>query len=132
MFGVRSRLKLYLNQVRPWASGMWSRGWYASDFESKKVKEDRLNPSAVIFPVPVLNVSSFDRLFLSENQWRLLMNFQHSVSNFNAMLDGLNRTDMKNKEVRFKQIVALHVGCIGRSGTGGLHDSFNMLMNSLK
>ena len=129
--GVNVRLNQYLNQVSPWAKGKYSRGWYQSDFAPKEVKADRLNPAAVIFPVPAMNISSFDRLFLTPNQWRLVMNFQHSVSNFNAMLDALNRTPVKDKETRYKLITALHVGCIGTHGTGGLLDSFNMLKNSL-
>jgi len=136
MFGikrnVRTRLQQYLNQVRPWAVGKWDRGWYSADFLPKEVKMERLNPAAVIFPVPTMPaLSGFDKFFLSDEQWRLVMNFQHSVSNFNAMLEALNRTPVKDKETRYKLITALHVGCIGTNGTGGLLDSFKMLQRSL-
>jgi hypothetical protein len=128
---ARTRLYQYLTQVQPWAAGKFYRGWFASDFTDKKVKAERLNPAAVIFPVPALTISVEDSLLFTENQWRLVLNFQHSVSNFNAMLEGLNRTPLKDKEIRYKQLIALHVGCIGSSGTGGLHDAFYVLRTSL-
>lgn len=131
MFGVKVRLQAYLNQVRPWAMGMWNRGWYASDFANKQVKKDRMNPCAVIFPLPALSVSAFDKLFLSPVQYAALMNFNHAANNFNAMLLALNTFEGKPED-RYKMITALHVGAIGSNGTAGLFDAFIRLESSIK
>jgi predicted TPR repeat methyltransferase len=131
MFGAKRRIGQYLLQVKPWAVGKNSRGWYSSDFADKKVKAERLNPAAVIFPLPTLTVSSLDRFLLPSEVWQAVMNFQHAASNFNALLSAVNCADDKQKDVKYKLITALHVGAIGSRYSGGLFDAFTNLFHQV-
>ena len=90
-----------------------------------------MNPAAVIFPLPPLSISSFDRLFLTEKQWITILNFQHAASNFNAMLDAVNNSTNAKPDIRYKLITSLHVDGIGSWGTGGLFDAFVTLENTI-
>lgn len=129
MFGVKTRMKQYLNQIKPWAIGKDNRGWLASDFDDLEVKAARMDPTAVIFTLPLMPLSAFDRLFLSADQYAAALNFYHAASNFNQLVVASN--NKRVNEVRYSFIKMVHASGIGTRGTGGLFDAFNNLSIAL-
>jgi len=127
MFGAKSRLKQYLTQIRPWAMGINNRGWRTSDFTPIYL-EKRSRSDEVIFPIPTLTLSSFDRLFLGPDAYASLLNFEHAASNFNEMTYIFNYGPTQNRENIVRN---LHVGSIGTFNTGGLFAAYTSLSKLL-
>lgn len=132
MFGVKTRLRNYLTQIRPWAMGKNDRGWESTDFDSAEVKEARLAADHIIMPLMMPNVSAFDRLFLTKEQHKQLLNFEHAASNFNAILARLNEDKYADSDLRYKYIRMLHVGAIGNAWSPGLFTAYVDLLASLR
>lgn len=145
MFGVKRQFRDYLEVIRAWAMGVDNRGWMQEDFQiqvedsdvfggvswrdREDVKQYRTDPSHVIFPIRPYEITVLDRLFLNQKQFAALVALNQSITSFNATLDAVNRsTDI---DTRWGRLILLHVGLIGRRGTGGLHDVFNHAVETL-
>lgn len=137
MFGTKKNVRNYLNVVRAWAMGKDNRGWLHEDFQIPVVNADlsttwldivevrvvRTDPSHVIFPVQPYSITLLDRLFLGSKLLGAILAFNQAVSNFNAALDAVNRAD--DNDTRWVRTLLLHVGTIGTSPGGGLHQMYN-------
>jgi hypothetical protein len=131
MFGAKTRLKSYLKQIQGWPMGLNNRGWLPEDFRDPAVKEARLDPTAVIFPIIDPPLSAFDAFFLTKEQYQAYINFKQAVSNFNAALAVVNSSRRDMKETYYGLIVLLHTFTIGSYNTGGLYDAYINLIGRL-
>lgn len=132
MFGAKSRFKQYLAQIKPYAMGIDNRGWYPSDFANPQMRENRLDPTHVIFAIPEPPMTWFDALLLSPKQYGLYINLRQAVSNFNSARDVANSARRDLADTYYGLIALLHIATIGTSNTGGLYDAFNLMEGSLR
>lgn len=143
MFGVKTRLRAFLNTIRPWPAGVSNRGWYRSDFfttvrKGKKlvevpiaaVKADRTASTHVIFALPTFTFSSFDAFFLGEEVVRKVTILNQQIISFNSVLQAFNAaTDVED---RWALIVSLHVDRIGSYSGEGLYAGYMSASQALR
>jgi len=123
MFGAKRRIRQYLDVIRPWAAGVDNRGWLWEDFHPEKARKDRLEPTAVIFPIAYAPLQSFDALFLNKKQYEAYLALRQHILKFNSTLAVLNSVRRDLQDTYYGLICLLHAGVIGTKGSGGLHDA---------
>lgn len=122
---AKKSMKQYLDLIRPWCVGEWSR----ADFASEKAIAYRLDPSHVIFPIPTRSLPGmFEQFFLGAKRTAALMLLISWVNRFNATLTRVNIAPIEEK---MELTIMLHEGIIGRTGSGTLHDVFDEAERSL-
>ena len=131
MFGAKTRLKMYLNQIAPYALGLNGRGWYPSDFLNSDMRTVRCDPTHIIFNIPEPLLPGLDILFINKNQYRAFVNLRQAISNYNSSLAVVNASRRDLQDTYYNLITILHTFCIGSLGSGGLFDAFNNLYKEL-
>ena len=120
-------IQAYLDVIRPWCVGPEGEGWCTEDF-TDAVMEAREEFTQTVFPLVPYPISDKDKQVLDGPILRALFSLNQWISSFNEVVRRVNETDTYGKHEP-RMIEMLHVGVIGRQGTGGLFDAFRAVEN---